>query len=184
MQMLGIGLTIVVIIGAYLMAAYTRLLSRRNRVRESFATIEGYLQNRVEALTEVAKMVISYAKHEHETLALVHRMRAGLSADHLPVEKLIRYVEMEKYIHSINVQADYYPELKASDPFIKLQQRIYILEENLSASRRIYNENVTSYNTMISTLPTLLLAGAIGFKPEILLKMEGAKRADVNWTVS
>lgn len=182
--MLGIGLIIVVIIGVYLMAAYTRLVSMRNRVKESFATIEVYLQNRFEALTEVAKMVISYATHEQETLAIVHRMREGLRDHHFPVEKLTRYVEMEKYLHSINIQADYYPELKASDRYIKLQQSINILEENLSASRRFYNENVTSYNTMISTFPNLLLAGAVGFKSEILLKMEGAKRADVHWTVS
>lgn len=103
--MLGIGLIIAVIIGAYLMTAYVRLFSMRNRVRESFATIEGYLQNRFEALTEVAKMVISYATHEHETFALIHRMRAGLRDHHFPVEKLTRYVEMEKYLHSINVQA-------------------------------------------------------------------------------
>lgn len=136
--MLGIGLIIAVIIGAYLIVAYTRLFS----------------------------------------------MRDGLSDYHSPVEKLTRYVEMEKYLHSINVQADYYPEFKASDPYIKLQQRINILEGNLSASRRIYNENVTSYNAIISTFPNLLFAGAVGVKLEILLKIEGAKRADVNWTVS
>lgn len=182
--MLGIGLVIAFTIGAYLIAAYIRLFSMRNRVKESFSTIEVYLQSRFEALTEVAEMVIAYAAHEHETLGLVHRIGAGLRDHHSPVEKLTKYVEMEKYVHSINVQADYYPELKVSDPYIKLQQRINILEENLSASRRIYNENVTSYNSMISTFPNFLFAGAIGFKSEFLLKMEGAKRAEVNWTVT
>ncbi|WP_313637922.1 LemA family protein [Paenibacillus sp.] len=182
--MLGVGLIIVVIIGAYLMVAYNRLFGMRNRVKESFATIEAHLQNRFEALTEVAEMVITYATHERETLALVHRMRAGLRDHQFPVEKLTRYVKMEKYLHTINVQADHYPELKASDKYIKLQRSINILEENLSISRRIYNANVTSYNTMISAFPNLLFAETVGFKSEILLKMEGAKRADVNWTVS
>jgi LemA protein len=79
---------------------------------------------------------------------------------------------------------DNYPELKAGDKYIKLQRSINILEEKLSTSRRIYNINVTSYNTMISTFPYRLFARAAGFKLGILLKMEGAKRSEVNWKVS
>jgi LemA protein len=182
--MLGIGLIIVVIAGVYLVVAYNRLVIMHDRVKESFATIEVYLQERFEALTEVSERVISYATHERETLALVNRMRTGLRDHQLPAEKLSGYVEMEKYLHMINVQVDNYPELKADENYIKLQRSINILEEKLSASRRIYNTNVTSYNTMISTFPHFLFARIAGFNSEILLKMEGAKRADVNWTVS
>jgi LemA protein len=184
MQMLGIGLIIVIIAGAYLIVACNQLIMMRNRAKESFATIEAYLQQRFEALMEVSEMVIFYAVNDRETLTLVNRMRAGLKDHQLPVEKLTRYVEMEKYLHTINVQVDNYPELKAGDEYIKLQRSINILEEKLSASRRIYNTNVTSYNTIISTLPYRLFARAAGFKSEILLKMEGAKRSEVNWKVS
>ncbi|WP_339318341.1 LemA family protein [Paenibacillus sp. FSL R10-2734] len=182
--MLGIGLVIVIIAVTYLLVAYNRLVMMRNRVKEPFATIEAYLQERFEALTEVAEMVICYATNERETLALVNRMRTGLKDHQLPAEKLSRYVKMEKYLHMINVQVDNYPELKAGDEYLKLQRSINILEEKLSASRRIYNTNVTSYNTMISIYPYRLFARIAGFKSEILLKMEGAKRAEVNWTVS
>lgn len=182
--MLGIGLIIVVIAGAYLILACNQLVMMRNRTKESFATIEAYLHHRFQALTEVSEMVISYAINERETLALVNRMHSELKEYQLPAEKLTRYVEMEKYLHTINVQVDNYPELKAGDKYIKLQRSINILEEKLSASRRIYNTNVTSYNTMISTFPYRLFARVAGFKSEILLKMEGAKRADVHWTVS
>jgi LemA protein len=91
---------------------------------------------------------------------------------------------MEKYLHTINVQVDNYPELKAGDKYIKLQRSINILEEKLSSSRRTYNTNVTSYNTMINTFPYRFFARVAGFKSEILLKMEGAKRSEVNWKVS
>jgi LemA protein len=182
--MLGIGLIIIVIAVAYIIIACNQLVMMRTRAKESFATIEAYLHHRFEALTEVSEMVISYAINERETLALVNRMRAGLKDHQLPAEKLTRYVEMEKYLHTINVQVDNYPELKAGDKYIKLQRSINILEEKLSSSRRTYNTNVTSYNTMISTFPYLFFARVAGFKSEILLKMEGAKRSEVNWKVS
>jgi LemA protein len=178
--MLGITIAIVVFIGVVLIIAYNQLVGMRNRIKESFAAIEVYLQNRFDALTKVAEVVISYAAHERETLLEVTKMREGISDRQSSEERLHTYAEMDKKLTSINLQAEAYPELKASENYIQLQRTINDLEEKLSASRRTYNGNVTTYNTKIASIPMNLVAGLLGFRSQMLLEVEEAKKADVN----
>jgi LemA protein len=175
-----IVIAVIVIIALYLITSYNRLVKMRNRIKESFAAIDVYLQNRVDALTKIAETVIAYATHERDTLTQVTRLRAGLSDSQSTEEKLKIYAEMEKTLGGINIQAESYPELKANDNYIHLQRTINDLEEKLSASRRTYNANVTSYNTMIGAIPMNLLAGPFGFSAENLLEIAESKKADVD----
>lgn len=138
------------------------------------------MQNRFDALTKIAETVVSYATHEKDTLSQITSMRQGLSNQQSNAERLNTYAEIEKKLDGINIQVEAYPELKASDNYMQLQRTINDLEEKLSASRRTYNGNVTSYNTTIATFPTVVFAGMFGFKAETLLEIEESKKADVN----
>jgi LemA protein len=178
--MLIIIAIIVAIIALYLIISYNRLVNMRNRIKESFAAIDVYLQNRVDALTKIAEAVIAYASHERDTLDQVTRLRTSLSNSQSNEEKLKTYAELDKTLGSINIQAESYPELKANENYIHLQRTTNDLEEKLSASRRTYNANVTSYNTMIAAIPMNLIAGPFGFNAENLLEIEESKKADVD----
>lgn len=173
-----IGIIVVIIL--YFVLMYNNLIRVRNRVRESFAAIDVYLQNRFDALTKVAETVVSYAEHERGTLETIVSLRSKLSTTMSDGDKVDIYNQLEKTVSGLNVQVENYPELKANENYIHLQRTINDLEEKLSASRRTYNANVTQFNTMIETIPTNLFASMLGFQRKSLLEIEEAKKADVD----
>lgn len=177
----GIIITVcIVIIGLLIVVTYSHLISLRNRVKESFASTDVYMQNRFDALTKIAEAVVAYAHHERETLAKVTSSRMAIKNDQSPAEKMRSYIEVEKALYSINVQAEAYPDLKASENYLQMQRTINELEEKLSASRRTFNANVTSYNTNLNFIPMNLIAMTFRFKTEGLLETDNSKKADID----
>lgn len=175
-----IGIIIVVVIALYLIIGYNRLVGLRNRINEAFANIDVYLLNRFDALTKQAEVVVSYAEHERETLMQVTRLRASVSDHQTQAEKTEIYSSMEAQLSRIHMVGESYPDLKANQNYLQLQRTITDIEDKLSASRRTYNANVTSYNTLIASIPTNLYAGLFGFTPRTLLEIEENKKADVD----
>jgi len=182
MIMVGVGilLGVIVIVGIFLIATYNGLVSRRNRIKEALVAIDVYLQNRYDALTQIAEVVVSYATHERETLAQVTNMRVGLRNQPPSADKIKQYEEVDRALSSINFQAEAYPEIKANENYIHLQRTINELEEKLSASRRSYNSNVAGYNTAIQSIPTNMVASMFGFREESLLEIAQDKKAEVD----
>ena len=178
--MMVVGLVVVAVIIIFLISTYNILVGKRNRVKEALAAIDVYLQNRFDALTQIAETVVAYAKHEKETLVQVTSMRQQIASLPASADKVAQFEKLEAGLRSINVQAEAYPELKADQNYLHLQRTINELEEKLSASRRTYNANVTDYNTSISSIPTNLVAGMFNFKPEQLLVISEEKKADVD----
>jgi len=175
-----IAIIIIVLIGLFLIVGYNRLVGLRNRINEAYANIEVYLLNRFDALTKQAEVVVSYAEHEKETLMQVTRLRASLTDQQTPDEKSEIYSSLESQLRHIQVVGESYPDLKANQNYLQLQRTITDIEEKLSASRRTFNANVTSYNTLIASIPTNLYAGLFGFTPRSLLEIEEHKKADIN----
>ena len=173
-----IGIAVIVLI--YLFASYNGLITMQNRIKESFAAIDIYLEQRFDTLTKTAEVVVSYAKHEKETFTKVTELRQGINPSMSDEQKIATYNQMEKLLGGINVQVENYPELKANENYLQLQRTINDLEEKLSASRRTYNANVVKFNTMIETIPTNIFARRLGFTQKGLLEIEERKRSDVN----
>jgi LemA protein len=176
----GIVIAVVVIIVLYLILTYNRLVSLRNNIKEAFAGIEVYLQNRFDALVKIAEAVNAYTGHERETIVEVTRMRQGIRDDQSPEEKIRRYDEIESRLEGITIQVESYPDLKASDNYIQLQETVNELESKLAESKRNYNKLIADYNTTIQSFPANLIAGGFGFREEIMLKIEEAKKQDVD----
>ncbi|GAA0351930.1 LemA family protein [Bacillus horti] len=168
----------VVLVGLYLIISYNRLISVRNRVRESFQSIDVYLQQRFDALTQIAETVAAYSDHERGTLKDITQLRQSIYPDMPEDQKIQIYNELERTAATINVER--YPELKANENYIQLQRTINDLEEKISASRRTFNANVTKFNTMIETIPTNLFAGMMGFQRKTMLEIDDAKKQDVD----
>lgn len=177
---LWIIIALVAIIVLFFIVTYNRLVALRNRIREAFAAIEVYLQNRFDALVKVAEAVNAYTGHERETLEAVTRMRQGIQDDQSPADKLQAYKSIEEMLEGINIQVESYPDLKASENYIQLQNTINDLESQLANSRREYNVLVAKYNTVIESIPTNFVAGISGFRRETLLEIEASKKEDVD----
>lgn len=177
MEFIIIGLIVFVIL--YLLISYNGLIKIRNRVRESLSAIDIYLEQRFDALSKVAEAVVSYAQHERGTFAEITKLRQEIPT--LPDDQKVEaYNKLEGLVSGLTVQVENYPELRASENYLHLQKTINELEERLSASRRTYNANATTFNTKIEVIPNNLFAGMMGFSKKPLLVVEERKREDVD----
>ncbi|MGG4032363.1 LemA family protein [Paenibacillus cisolokensis] len=174
-----IALACAAVVLLFVIILYNNLVAARNNVKEAFAAIDVYLQQRFDALCNIAEAVVAYARHERETLNEITRLRnelAIMSDD----EKVEAYRKSDRLVERLTLQVENYPDLKASDNYIHLQKTVNDLEEKLSASRRTYNARVNKYNTMIQMFPANMLAGALGFTPKELLEIDESKKQDVD----
>lgn len=124
-------------------------------------------------LTKMMNVAKGYAKHEKELFSEVVNLRQGMEIGELNDASR----KMDKMTDAINLTAENYPELRSSDVFVELQQGIFDAEEHLQAARRLYNSNVTAYNTAISMFPAKLLAGRR--TPKEVFVAEEYKKNDV-----
>lgn len=159
---------------------YNTLVSARNKVREAFAAIDVFLQQRFDALSQAAEAVSAYTDHERETLMAVTSLRSQAVVARSDEDKIQVYRKMEQLAGGLRLQAEAYPQLQASANYVHLQKTINDLEEKLSASRRTFNARVTRYNTLIEMFPLNLMAGMMSFRRKELLEVDMAKKQDVD----
>lgn len=173
---------IVVIIIISLVAWWIRTgnLLRREVVKidESASGIDVALTKRYDLLTKSVAVVKGVAKHEQETLTNVIAMRRPAS-DASMKEKAEFENSMTKAFDSINIVAEKYPEIKANQNFTQLQNQVAEVEEQLQASRRVYNSNVSVYNQDIVVFPKSIVAKHLHMTRRDFFEAEEAKRKDV-----
>jgi LemA protein len=186
---LGMGAIIGIVIGAVIVLLFIVIISwwisaanrlRREQVKidEAASGIDVALTKRFDLLTKEVATVKGYAKHESETLTNVTSMRKPASNASMK-EKADFSNAVSKAFDSINVVAEAYPDLKANTNFLNLQNQISEVEEQLQASRRVYNSNVSVFNQEIIVFPTSIVARHYHFEKRDFFEAEEAKRADV-----
>lgn len=186
---LGTGAIIGIVVGVLLLVAVIAIvawwINTKNRlsryqvkIDEAASGIDVALTKRFDLLTKTVATVKGYAKHEQETLKGVTEMRRPSSNASMK-EKSEFASNVSKAFDSINVVAEQYPELKANQNFIALQNQIAEVEEQLQASRRVYNSNVSTYNQDIVVWPTSIVARHYHFEKRDFFEAEEAKRQDV-----
>jgi len=149
------------------------------KVEEAESGIDVALTKRFDVLTKLVGSVKGYAKHEAETFENVVKWRQGLPKNLSLQEKQEFMGKMDAVQSGINVAVEAYPDLKAEKLFSNLQASIADVEEHLQASRRIYNSNVSTINSMIVTFPSSIVAGMINMSKKEFFEAESAKRNDV-----
>lgn len=171
---------IVIIVVCVLLVVW--YVSTMNRIRalglkadEAFSGIDVALTKRYDVLTKQLEVVKAYASHESQVLFETIRMRSGMSIQ----EKAEVANKMDQVSQQFKLTAEAYPELRSSANYIKLQDSISDVEEHLQAARRLYNANVTTYNTKIVMFPSSIVANAMGQKRRELFQAEEHKRQDV-----
>lgn len=150
------------------------------KIDESESSIDVALTKRFDLLSKMFSAAKGYMKHEQETLTKVVAMRQpghGASIQ----EKQEFANEVTRGLQSLNVVVEQYPDLKASQNILKLQDASMEVEENLQAARRVYNSNVSYYNQKVVVFPSNVIANWKKFEKRAFFEAEAVKREDVKF---
>jgi len=150
------------------------------KIDESESSIDVALTKRFDLLSKMFQAAKGYMKHEAETLQKVVAMRQP--AHGAPIEEKQAFAnELTRGLQAINVVVEQYPDLKASQNVLKLQDATLEVEENLQASRRVYNSNVSYYNQKVVVFPSNIIAKWKNFEKRAFFEAEALKREDVKF---
>ena len=175
--LVGIGV-LVALAGLFLVAAYNRLVRRRQNVHEAWSAIDTELQRRYDLIPSLVETVKGYAAHERQTLERVIAARNVAASGRGPDEPHQRHeAAMVDALGRLLVLVEQYPQLKASERFLQLQRELVETEGRLSKARRFYNANVRELNTAILSFPWSLVAGPAGFQAQPYFEVEETARA-------
>src|SRR4051812_40817787 len=169
-----IVLVVIGLIALYAVMAYNGMVSGRNRVDEAWSGIDVQLKRRHDLIPNLVESVKGYAQHERETFQQVTDARAQAMQASGPASSGVAEGMLSQALGRLFAVAEAYPQLRASENFQQLQAELTNTEDQISASRRIYNGNVQSYNTRIQTFPNSVIAGAGGFTPREFFEIEVA----------
>ena len=180
MTMVYIIIAVVLVVLVVLLIVYNRLVSLRNKVNEAFATMDVFLKKRFDLIPSLVEVVKGYARHETDVLLQVTNFRSGAS-DANRGQLLAGEVRISDALKSLFAVVEAYPELKANNSFLTLQQQLAKMEDEISLSRRYYNGSVREYNNLCQMFPLNLVAAAFGFKPMPMFSVgSDAERQAVN----
>lgn len=175
-----IGIVVVVFLAVILgfISAYNSLVKLRNSVEEAFATMDVYLKKRWDLIPNIVASVKGYAKHEAETLQNVISARNVRYQDLSVEEKLEANKELSRGLASINVVAEQYPQLKANENFINLNNQLQRTEEDIANARKYYNAVVKNYNNKIQMFPSNIVASMFNFKRQTMYAIENSEERE------
>ncbi len=175
-----IVIVIVVLLALGWWAAYNGLVKKRNRTQEAWSEIDVELKRRHDLVPNLVSTVQGYAAHERETFEAVTQARAnavsaGATGDpsHIaPAENALSGA-----LRSLFAVAENYPQLRAVESFLQLQETLTATEDKIEYARRYYNTSARDYNTALQTFPRNLIAGPFGFKAVAFFVTDEADRA-------
>jgi LemA protein len=177
MSILNIILIILGLIILWLIFGYNRLVTLRNRVQEALSDIDVQSKRRFDLIPNLVETVKGYMQHERDVLENVTKARAALMSAGNDFHKKAEAENMiSGALKSLFAVAENYPQLRASENFLRLQDELTDTENKMLASRRFYNTNVRDFNTAIQKFPTNLLANIFGFKAFDFFEAEAEAR--------
>ena len=171
-----IVVVLVAIIGIYFWATYNSLVTLKVRVDEAWSDITVQLKRRADLIPNLIETVKGYATHERGVFESVTKARAETLSAQTPGEASVAEGHMQTALKSIFAVAEAYPQLQASQNFLRLQADLVDTEDKIQASRRFYNGGVREFNTKIKVFPNNLFAGMFGMqvKPSFTVEDEKA----------
>ncbi|MSU75773.1 MAG: LemA family protein [Candidatus Magasanikbacteria bacterium] len=179
-----IVLIVVGLLVLWLIFTYNGLIRSKNQVDEATSDIDVQLKRRYDLIPNLVETVKGYMTHERETLVKLTEARtAAMAASNNPSASLADKEKAENMLSgtlkTLFAVTENYPELKASQNFLQLQDEISDTENKIQASRRFYNGNVRNFNTKIQVFPTNIFAGMMKFTKYEFFQAEAAERQNV-----
>ncbi len=170
-------LGIVALLALMFVSLYNRLVKLRNVRENAFADIDVQLRQRHDLVPQLVETVKGYAKHERETLDRVVEARSGAVNAQTIDDKIVAENALTSALAGLKVTLEAYPDLKANQNFLHLQQEISDVENKLAAVRRYFNSATRELNNAVETFPSNLIAGMTGFKKEIMFDLGDGRPA-------
>lgn len=170
-----ITLGIVALLVLILVVVYNGLISMRNIVRNSWSQIDVQLQRRFDLIPNLVDSVKGYMKHEKTVLEKVTELRSSWASATTVTEKANLSNQLSESLKTIMAVSENYPDLKASQNFLQLQEELRNTENKISYARQFYNDSVTRYNTKLQVIPSNIVASMFNFQPEVLFEAESGE---------
>ena len=160
----------------YTVILYNGLIRLRNENDRAWANIDVLLKQRHDEIPNLVETVKGYMQHEQQTLLAVTQARsASMNASSIG-QKAVADLQMAGALRGLFAVAENYPQLKANENFLKLQNRITELEERIADRREFFNDDVTTYNTRIGQIPDVFVASFMNLKPRQMFKVSDEDR--------
>jgi LemA protein len=150
---------VLLLIGLIFVLIRNSMIGSRNRVDEAWSGIDVQLKRRHDLVPNLVETVKGYAQHERETFEKVTQARAAAMQASGPAQSGPAEAALTQALGGLRVVAEQYPDLRATENFQQLSRNLSELEDEIQASRRIYNSNVQAYNTKIQIFPNSIVAG-------------------------
>lgn len=167
---------IVVLLVLWLVGVFNGLVTLRNRIKEAWSDIDVQLKRRYDLIPNLIETVKGYAKHEKKVFEEVTKARTAAMNAEGAHDKAEAENMLSNTLKRLFAVSEDYPQLKANENFLHLQQELTDTEDKIEASRRFYNGNVRDYNIKIQVFPNNIVAPMFGFHGEEFFKAEEGER--------
>jgi len=172
-----IGIGIVVLLVVWVIAIYNNLVSLRNNRENAFADIDVQLKQRHDLIPQLVNTVKGYMEHERGTLEAVTQARQQAISASSVNDKIQAEAQLGNALQGLRIQVEAYPDLKANQNFMQLQNEISDVENKLAAVRRFFNAATRELNTAIEKFPNVVFAGVFGFTRQPMFDLGGERQA-------
>jgi LemA protein len=174
-SVLVIGLCV---LAGYIVGVYNMLVRLANNIDKAWSNIDVILKQRHDELPKLVEVCNSYMTHERETLESVTKARNAYREDMKTADKAQAENQIVSALGNLFAVAEQYPDLKANQEFLAIQQRISALENTIADRREFFNDSVNVYNIAIQQIPTVWVAQEIGYTRRPLLTVAPSDRKD------
>jgi LemA protein len=173
-------LAILVVVGLVGIGSYNSLVSLRQRCRQAFGDIDVQLKQRHDLVPNLVETVKGYAAHERGTLEEVVKARNAAVSAQGPAQQAQAEAMLSGALGRLFALAEAYPDLKANQNFLDLQQQLAAIEDKIAAARRFFNNAAAEYNATREGFPAVLFANSMGFQPQEFFNLDDAERKDAS----
>jgi LemA protein len=163
LAIVAVLLVVGLLFGSILVSAYNRMVTEREAVDRSWAQVQNVLQRRGDLIPNLVETVKGYASHEREVFEQVALARSRLAGAATPQEASQANAGLTSALSRLLAIAENYPQLKANETFIRLQDELAGSENRIATERMRFNEAVRTYNTLIKRFPNNIIAGFFNF---------------------
>ncbi len=174
-----IFVVVIAVIAIYAVQIYNSLVSLRNQVKNAWSQIDVQLKRRHDLIPNLIETVKGYMTHERDTLENITRARSSAVDASSVADKSKAESELSGALQRFNLVVENYPDLKANQNFLSLQEELTSTENKISFARQAYNDQVLFYNNKIEMFPSNILAGMFNFIKEEFFEIEVEAERDV-----
>jgi len=177
--MFGFLLGLIVLVVLVVVYYANRIIVLGNRVDNAWSQIDVQLKKRVDLVPNLVETVKGYMKHEKDVISSVTRARERMLGAKTDEEKIKANNQIAGALKTIFALAENYPNLKANENFMMLQEELSGIENKIAYARQFYNDSILTYNNLVSTFPGVMFAGILGKQKKKHLEIEAAEREPV-----